>query len=144
MHLFDKAQQHAEVWVRDMMGALPTEDPKKALHALRAGLHALRDRLPVNEAAHLAAQFPVLVRGLFFEGWQPKDKPLRIRNPVDFQNLVREKYSPRSDAGAQEILSALFRVLDKHVSRGEITDVMMLLPEELITLVTGEREASLE
>jgi len=144
MHLFDKAQQHAEAWVRDMMAALPTEDPKKALHALRAGLHALRDRLPINEAAQLAAQFPVLIRGLFFEGWQPADKPLRIRNQIDFQNLVREKYGPRSDAGAQEILTAVFRVLEKHVSRGEITDVMMSLPEDLVSLVTGRREASLE
>jgi uncharacterized protein (DUF2267 family) len=36
--------------------------------ALRPVLHALRDRLTVQEAADLAAQLPLLVKGIFFDG----------------------------------------------------------------------------
>jgi uncharacterized protein (DUF2267 family) len=137
MNLFDKADQQATLWVKDMMSTLDTEDAHLALHALRAGLHALRDRLTVAEAAQLSAQLPLVIRGLFFEGWVPTGKPLRIRHRAEFLALVREKYAPREDAAADEIVAALFHVLGKHVSAGELTDIMMILPEEIVELVSG-------
>ncbi len=137
MKLFDKINQQATLWVKDMMTELGTPDADKALHALRAGLHALRDRLAVNEAAQLSAQLPLLIRGFFFEGWDPNDKPLRIRHKAEFLALVRERYAPRQDVAADEIMAALFRVLGRHVSAGEITDVLMSLPEELVGVIDG-------
>ena len=131
MNLFSKVSQQATVWVKDMMSELPTPDPEKALHALRAGLQALRDRLSVDEAAQLAAQLPLLVRGLFFEGWDPSGKPLRLRHKAEFLALVREKYRPREDAPPEQIVAALFRVLARRVSGGEISDVVASLPGEI-------------
>jgi len=32
---------------------------------------------------------------------------------------------------------ALFRVLNRHVSTGEVTNIVMTLPEELLELVSG-------
>ena len=144
MRLFDWANQHAATWVKDMMGALGTKDSKKALHALRAGLHALRDRLSVDEAAQLSAQLPLLVRGIFFEGWRPSGKPLRIRRRSDFLALVREKYAPRTDAAADDIVTALFRVLSRHVTDGEIANVMLSLPGELIEVAEGRPQERAE
>jgi uncharacterized protein (DUF2267 family) len=135
MHLFDKAAQQATTWVKDMMNELHVTDANKALHALRAGLHALRDRLPVEEAAQLSAQMPLVIRGLFFEGWDPTGKPLRIRHRAEFLSLVREKYAPRDDAAADEIMVALFRVLDRRVSTGEVMNVMLTLPQEIAQIV---------
>ena len=80
MKLFEKSSDKADAWVKDMMVCLDTTDPHLALHALRAGLHALRDRLTVEEAAQLAAQMPMTIRGLFYENWHPAGKPLRIRH----------------------------------------------------------------
>jgi uncharacterized protein (DUF2267 family) len=144
MGLFERANQHATVWVKDMMAALQTDDARKALHALRAGLHALRDRLSVDEAAQLSAQLPLLVRGIFFEGWRPSGKPLRIRRKADFLALVREKYAPRTDAAADDIVTALFRVLGRHVTDGEITNVMLTLPEALIEVAEGRPQERAE
>jgi uncharacterized protein (DUF2267 family) len=137
MRLFDKVNQQATLWVKDMMSALGTDDAPQALHALRAGLHALRDRLTLEEAAQLSAQLPLLVRGMFFEGWVPTDKPLRIRHRDEFLALVRAKYAPREDVPAEFIIAATFRVLSKHVSPGELGDVMMSLPESIASVVTG-------
>jgi uncharacterized protein (DUF2267 family) len=135
--LFETINQHAMVWVRDMMGELHTDDPHKALHALRAGLHALRDLLSADAAAHLSAQLPTLVRGMFFEGWNPSRGPLRIRRTVDFLPIVREKYAPRADAPADDIIAALFRVLGRHISAGEVTKLFLSLPEELVEMARG-------
>jgi uncharacterized protein (DUF2267 family) len=137
MRLFDRANQHALSWVKDMAAALGTKDSRKALHALRAGLHALRDRLSVDEAAQLSAQLPLIVRGLFYEGWHPRGKPLRIRRRADFLALVREKYAPRTDAAADDIVTALFKVLDRHITGGELANVLLSLPGELIEVAEG-------
>ena len=140
MTVFDKSNERSEAWVRDMMTFLDSDDPEMALHALRAGLHALRDRLTVEEAAQLAAQMPLAVRGLFYEGWRPNGKPLRVRHPNDFLALVITNYAPRTDAYADEIIRAVFRVLEKHLSAGEIGHVVSSLPEPLLGLVGHHRE----
>jgi uncharacterized protein (DUF2267 family) len=141
MKIFERSHEKAAEWVRDMMVCLDCDDPQQALHALRAGLHALRDRLTVEEVAQLAAQMPLIIRGLFYENWRPADKPLRIRHPNEFLALVIANYAPRSDAYADEIVQALFRVLRKLVSEGELTDVVMSLPEPLLPLVGGHHVA---
>jgi uncharacterized protein (DUF2267 family) len=137
MTLFAKVNQQANIWVKEMMAELRTADAPQALHALRAGLHALRDRLTVDEAAQLSAQLPLLVRGIFFEGWDPTGKPLRIRHRAEFLALVREKYQPREDLGADDIMLALFRLLARHVSMGELNDIIFNLPQEVASVVDG-------
>lgn len=52
-----------------------------AYNALRAVLHALRDRLPPDVAVHLGAQLPMLVRGIYYEGWYMAGKPTKERTP---------------------------------------------------------------
>ncbi len=140
MDLFNKFNEQAAHWVKDMMDELRTDDRQRAWHALRAGLHALRDRLTVEEAVQLSAQLPLLIRGLYFEGWNPTGKPLRIRHSDEFLALVREKYAPRTDTAASDIVPAVFRVLDRHVSVGELTDIMLGLPTELVGLVRGVQD----
>jgi uncharacterized protein (DUF2267 family) len=137
MNLFAKMNQQATIWIKDMMAALGTTDEHKALHALRAGLQALRDRLSADQAAQLSAQLPLIIRGMFFEGWDPSDTPLRIRHRAEFLALVRDKYAPREDVPAEDILRSVFRVLDKHIAPGEVGHLMVTLPEELVAMVGG-------
>lgn len=141
MDLFSKVNEQAVTWVKDMMSELHTTDAHKALHALRAGLQALRDRLTVEEAAQLSAQLPLLVRGIFFEGWDPTGKPLRLRHRAEFLTLIRDKYAPRDDAAADDIMIALFRVLGRHVTAGEMSDIVLSLPTDLVDLINGGRGA---
>ena len=140
MRVFERMNEKADEWVKDMMAYLGTGDPQQALHALRAGLHALRDRLGVEEAAQLAAQMPMTIRGLFFEGWHPAGKPLRIRHRNEFLALITANYAPRTDGHADDIIGSVFRVLRKHVSQGELTDVVMSLPAPLLDLIGGHHE----
>jgi uncharacterized protein (DUF2267 family) len=137
MNLFQNAVEQPQLWVNQMMAELRTRDARDALHALRAGLQALRDRMTLEEVAQLSAQLPLMIRGLFFEGWDPTGKPLRLRKREEFLSLVRERYAPRHEAAADEIVRAVFHVLERHVSQGEMTDVMATLPEEIVQIVVG-------
>jgi uncharacterized protein (DUF2267 family) len=56
----------------------PPDRRMQSYTALRAVLHALRDRLPVQQSANVAAQLPMLVRGLYYEGWNPSQVPQRM------------------------------------------------------------------
>jgi uncharacterized protein (DUF2267 family) len=141
MKLFQNASEMAGLWVEQMAGELGIRDQAEALAALRAGLQALRDRLGVEEVAQLSAQLPLLVRGLLFENWDPTGKPLRLRHRDQFLALVRDKYAPRWQLSPEQIIQALFRLLEAHVSRGEITHIMLALPREIGALARGgERE----
>jgi uncharacterized protein (DUF2267 family) len=77
------------------------------------------------------------VRGLYFENWVPAGKPLRIRRRDEFLALVRERYAPRTDLAADIIVAATFRLLNKHVSAGEVADILLSLPEAIVVLATA-------
>ncbi|WP_234553954.1 DUF2267 domain-containing protein [Thermus caliditerrae] len=133
LEVFDTTLHKTHAWLKAVMEALGTEDRHRAYMALRAVLHALRDRLTVEEAAQLAAGLPMLLRGLFYEGWDPTDKPLKERHKEDFlAHVARELKTPSGPALDPEAAArAVFRVLKEKVSEGEVQDVMNLLPKEV-------------
>jgi uncharacterized protein (DUF2267 family) len=71
----DRSIHTTNRWLADIAAAFGTEDRRIAYRVLRAWLHTLRDRLTVEAAAHLAAQLPDLIRGVFYEGWSPSHVP---------------------------------------------------------------------
>jgi uncharacterized protein (DUF2267 family) len=144
MNLFARMNQQATLWIKDLMALLGTTDGHKGMHAMRAGLQCLRDRLSVEQAAQLSAQLPLIIRGMFFEGWNPGQTPLPIRHRAEFLALVRERYAPREDLAAEDIMRALFRVLDRHIAPGEVSHLMVTLPEDLTALIGGRDPAELD
>jgi uncharacterized protein (DUF2267 family) len=51
LEAFDTTIQKTNSWLNDLMQVMDWSDRHKAYLALRATLHALRDRLPVEEVA---------------------------------------------------------------------------------------------
>lgn len=130
--IFDGTLQKTQVWLNDLMQELEWEGrPHKAYLALRTVLHALRDRLTVEEAVHLGAQLPMLVRGFYFEGWTLTGKPHKERHKEDFLDHVKKAFATDLTVNPQQVVRAVFRVLVKHTSAGEIEDVKHLLPKVL-------------
>ncbi|MEN2981558.1 MAG: DUF2267 domain-containing protein [Thermus sp.] len=133
LEVFDTTLHKTHAWLKAIMEALGAEDRHRAYMALRAVLHALRDRLPVEEVAQLGAELPMLVRGLYYEGWDPTGKPLKERHKEEFlAHVARELRTPSGPALDPEAAArAVFQVLAQKVSEGEIRDVQNLLPKEL-------------
>ena len=131
---FESTLQTTNVWLNDVLERLGWEDQHRAYHALRAVLHALRDRLPVDQAAALAAQLPMLVRGFYYEGWHPHGKPLKERHREDFLAHIAAAFLEGPAVDPERVARAVFQVLSKHVTAGEIEGVKRCLPTELRSL----------
>jgi uncharacterized protein (DUF2267 family) len=130
--LFDEAIQRSQVWLNELGDELDWDSGPGVLIALRAALHTLRDRLPPGEAAQLGAQLPLLIRGLYYEGWRPAAEPWKERHREGF--LARVGHEMRAYAKQRDpeaVLRAVFCMLGRRVSKGEIEDVKALLPAEV-------------
>src|ERR687886_176925 len=57
LEVFDRTVQETNIWLGEIAEDLGP-DRQVAYRVLRAVLHALRDRLTVEQAAHLSAQLP--------------------------------------------------------------------------------------
>jgi len=86
--IIDRSVEKAHIWINDVAAELSTEDSHHAYRVLRAFLHALRDQLTVDEAAKLAAQLPIFVRGVFYEGWDPSRTPEHARDIDSFLTRI--------------------------------------------------------
>lgn len=134
-HLWDQVIDKGNVWTHELGDELGWTDEHAVLGALRAVLHAVRDRLPFDEAAQLAAQMPLLIKGLYVDGWDPSATPAKARTREAFLALVRRQLGGRArEADTEQIVRSVFKLLAAHVSQGEIHDVRGALPAELADL----------
>ncbi len=131
LDVFDRTIQLTNIWLKELMEKLGTDDRHRAYLALRSVLHALRDRLTVEEAADLAAQLPMLIRGIYYEGYHPADKPLKERHREEFLAHIREQFRKDPEVDAEAIVRAVFALLDEKITRGEIEDVRHALPRHI-------------
>jgi len=135
---FDSTIQTTNVWLHDILERLRWQDRQRAYHALRAVLHALRDRLPVDQAAALGAQLPMLIRGFYYEGWHPAGTPVKERKREDFLAYIAAAFRGEPSIDAEDIARAVFQVIAKHVTPGEIKHVKIALPGEIRSLWSEE------
>jgi len=131
LEILGRSNQTTHIWVKEASDELKWKDERRAFLALRTVLHALRDRLTIEEAVHLGAQLPTLIRGSYYEGWRPKKDPVRDSTRYGFLGEIQAAFAKTHDPAVDSvhIARAIFRLLNKKVSAGEITDVLSTLPE---------------
>ena len=130
--VFDSTIHTTHVWLNELTELLGCpDDPHGAYLALRAVLHALRDRLSVDEAASLAAQLPMLVRGFYYEGWRPHGKPVKERKEEEFLARVLADFRQDAEVDAEQVARAVFQLLARKVTAGEIEKLKHILPDEI-------------
>jgi uncharacterized protein (DUF2267 family) len=137
--VLDSTIQRTNVWLKDLMQELNWPDKRKTYLAFRCVLQALRDHLPVKDAVYLGEQLPMLVRGFYFEHWEPEGKPLPLRSRDEFFSILssyleRDDVEPTSNANADVVTRAVFRLLDRKATDGEIEDISHILPRSLLDL----------
>jgi uncharacterized protein (DUF2267 family) len=134
---FESTVQKTNAWLSDIARRMGWDDRQRAWSALRAVLHALRDRLSVEEAVALGAQLPLLVRGAYYEGWQPSGKPDRIRKREEFIDRVAGELRRQDGADIDELTTVVFDVIGEHISPGEAGHLARVLPRQINELWAG-------
>ncbi len=132
---FERAQQRTNAWLAAVADEFDTSDRKFALRALRAWLHAVRDRLTVPVAVKFAAQLPELLRGIYYDGWSPGAVPMKLR-PEEFVSRFAAEARIRI-AEVPAAAGAVTAALRRHMSEGQVDEALAELPRDLRELVRG-------
>jgi uncharacterized protein (DUF2267 family) len=123
--------QLTHVWINDLNDRLAWNNKSRSYRLLKAVLHALRDRLTVNDSAHLAAQLPGLLRGAYYEQWRPADTPSKRRTAKEFLEDVSASFANDMPERLDAAVMQAFKLLTTHVTAGEVAKVRHALPEEI-------------
>lgn len=142
----NRTLEKTEEWLATMVEDHGFGSHEQAYSALRAVLHGVRDQLTAEEAAHLASQLPMLVRGFYWEGWRPALAPNDIESVDDFYERVSDSLArggegppPEAPAGARETPTAeltrrVLAFLDATLDPGGLRHVRAQLPDEIEAL----------
>lgn len=136
--IFDRTVHKTNAWLKEVMRAMDWNNRERAYQALRATLHSVRDVLTFEEVLQLGAQLPILLRGVYFEGWSPKTTPVRLKSPAEFFLLVRLHLGPGpkfTNGELRDFTHACIHVIARHISEGELREVKAILPRKLKALI---------
>jgi uncharacterized protein (DUF2267 family) len=84
----------------------------------------------VTEAANLAAQLPMLVRGLYYESWKPESAPRKMHRE-EFLSEVQRHFLYSVEGGPERLLEGVLRVLSRHIDPGTLQKAKQELPGDL-------------
>jgi uncharacterized protein (DUF2267 family) len=129
--VFETTLQKTNLWLKQISDLMHWDDHHKAYHGLRVVLHALRDRLPVPEAAHLGAQLPMLVRGFYYDNWKPVSTPSKLKTTQEFYDVVRENFAADRNVNPMLLTEAVMKVLAANLSPGELEKLSLIFPPHL-------------
>lgn len=135
LEVFDKTLQTTNIWLNEITERTGA-DRQTAWHALGAVLHALRNRVPLDLAAHVGAQLPLLVRGLYYDGWRPSDQPDKARTLEGFLDRVSDGLAGAAPMDPRDAAQAVFRALSHHMDPGQVGKLVEALPQPVQDLWT--------
>lgn len=130
----DHTIELTHIWINNLNTRLGWNSKPRSYRLLKAVLQALRDWLPINEAADFAAQLPQLLRGAYYEQWRPTATPVKKRSKADFVARVQDAITPDPLPQPSQAITTVFELLSEKITPGEIEDVRRALPEDLRTL----------
>ncbi len=129
LETFDRSIHATNVW---LISKEIGPDRRLAWRVLGVVLRVLRDRLPVEDAAHLAAQLPLLIRGAFYEQYRPAVQPDPMRSREEFVARVADGLvGGGKSINSEKAIKAVFSVVQRHVVEAETAKVLHALPEDI-------------
>ncbi|MEH6645985.1 DUF2267 domain-containing protein [Sulfitobacter sp.] len=131
LEVIDHTVQLTHEWINELRERLDWGSSRDAARLLRVTLALIRDHLNNEEMAQLSAQMPLLIRGMFFEGWQPAHTPVRDRNAVHFIGAIEKQVGDVQGWRGLEDIVAVFRTINSKISEGEVSDVKAGFPQSI-------------
>lgn len=127
----NRSMHKTQIWLDELSELGHLDNPQQAYSVLRAVLHALRDRLTVDEAANFAAQLPLVVRGIYYEGWRPSTAPIKYKERSEFYDRVRNELRDKPKVDVAHATNAVFELLSAKITAGEMANLREMMPADL-------------
>ncbi|ESW94305.1 hypothetical protein X769_33250 [Mesorhizobium sp. LSJC268A00] len=127
---FNSALQATQNWISDLMWRLRWQDREQVYHVLIATLHALRDCLDRDEAVYMGAQLPVLLRGFYYEGWNPSRRP-KGRNRNSFLDRIHDGVHHHPAVDPEEVARSVLAQFVDRLPAAEVEDAKAATPSVL-------------
>jgi uncharacterized protein (DUF2267 family) len=140
LETIETTTQKTHEWIARIAASMHMEK-RDAWKSLRAVLQTLRDRLPADLAVHFGAQLPMLVRGLYYEGWEPSKVPIKMPRE-EFLAEVQAKIIADRVIDPVETVQNVLVVVANHVGNGELEKVMQALPKDMQSLFPAPASAA--
>jgi len=136
----DEAVHKLNMWLLDLMKAMKWDSRERALSAYRATLHTVRDLLPDNNVVHFGAQLPLILKGIFYDGWTLKARPTyQVNTAAQFYDLVRFELGSANlkfdNETIRQFTKAIFQNMTKHMGEKEMRKVKALLRENVRDII---------
>ncbi len=128
--VFDKTLQTTHIWLDQIMARIGP-DRQVAWKVLGTVLHKLRDRLPAEASAHLAAQLPLLIRGAYYDQYRPSEQPTDCRTREEFVDEVAEWLADTRPVDPEEAIAAVFDAISRNVDAGQVEKIKRVLPKAI-------------
>ena len=138
LDVFDKTLQTTNIWLDEVMAELGP-DRQVAWKVLSVVLRKLRDRIPTDLSTHLGAELPLLVRGVYYDQFEPSKQPTDC-DLEEFVAEIKEWLSDIRPVDPRDAIRAVFGVLSRHIPRGQIAKVQDALPKDLRTFWISAEE----
>jgi uncharacterized protein (DUF2267 family) len=140
--VLETSLQRTHEWLHDIGQELGFGNERAAYAALRATLHAVRDRLPAELVAHLGAELPMLVRGIYYDGWHPSAARLKAAHDEDFLDSVGGELLGHDELeDVEAVAGAVLRVFNRRIAPGQIARVLDAMPERVRQLWREAQQA---
>ena len=111
----DRAIQNTIQWLNDIQKELGWDNRDSVYKATKAVLQTIRDRLPVEEVVHFTANLPLVMKGMLMDGYDLKDKPVRMRSVEEFYDYIQQYYDwqRRETIETEKAARAVITVLNR-------------------------------
>jgi uncharacterized protein (DUF2267 family) len=140
---FIKYAEEGNRFVNEVCTELGINDRNKTSRIIIAVLHAIRDRIPPDDAIEFAQGLPMALKGVFIDQYDISDTPVIIRSKRNFLDFIQSKNQFAYDDfqtpwDVVQGLQAVFRVLENHMDIGQINQLKNQLNIEIRELIEDQ------
>ncbi|MFP4403379.1 MAG: DUF2267 domain-containing protein [Candidatus Woesearchaeota archaeon] len=128
----EKGVHDFNIWIKEIKYELKCTY-NQAYIALYGTMHTLRDRLTIENLTHLGAQLPLIIKGIYYNNWTPKDNPKKL-DKMTFISRVHSYFNNDPKINPENVIQTIFYVMQKHIDQGEINNIKATLPPEIENL----------
>lgn len=150
MKNFENHAHEASAYIKNLATELGhPEAVGQSLILLRAVLHTLRDRITIGESLHLLSQLPLILKGIYVEHWEYKEKPVAFQSLDEFKDAVEKEQAKHGEhefnwnESTDQLVARVLASLGKHfLNDGQLHHIAVQMPKEVQQLFPEKSEST--